>query len=140
MRSASAFLDQRRDDQNMTMHDIKSNLHPCAHCEGSGTCRNGEQRLSCAECIKESELKGKSFAGLPCMVCGGIGQAEPKTERINKRIPALVGFIVVFMLLGGVLICGVLQSRYFSEVLAFAGPLIGSVLAYYYSAQRHLTN
>ncbi|PXB94127.1 molecular chaperone DnaJ, partial [Pseudomonas aeruginosa] len=28
MRWASVFLDQRRDDQNMTMHDIKSNLYP----------------------------------------------------------------------------------------------------------------
>lgn len=65
MRWASAFLDQRRDDQNMTMHDIKSNLYPCAHCEGSGTCRNGEQQLSCAVCIKESELKGKSFGFYP---------------------------------------------------------------------------
>ncbi len=74
------------------------------------------------------------------MVCGGIGQAEPKTERINKRIPAIVGFIVIFMLLAGVLMCGITQSRYFSEVLAFSGPLIGSVLAYYYSTQRHSMN
>lgn len=126
--------------KTMTMHDIKSNLYPCAHCEGSGTCRNGEQQLSCAVCIKANELKGKGFAGLPCTVCGGIGQAEPKTERINKRIPALVGFLVIFLLLLGVLTCGITQSRYFSEVLAFSGPLIGSVLAYYYSTQRHLTN
>ncbi len=124
----------------MTMHDIKSNLYPCAHCGGGGTCRNGEQQQSCAVCIKENELKGKSFAGLPCAVCGGIGQAEPKTERINKRLPALVGLLVIFTLLLSVLLCGILQSRYFSEVLAFSGPLIGSVLAYYYSSQRHTTS
>ena len=121
----------------MTMHAIKANLYPCAHCEGSGTCRNGEQQQSCAVCIKQSELKGKNFAGLPCTICGGISQAEPKTERLNKRLPALAGFFVVFTLLAGVLIFGISQSRYFSEVLAFAGPLIGSTLAYYYSTQRN---
>lgn len=47
---------------------------------------------------------------------------------------------MIFTLLLSVLMCGILQSRYFSEVLAFSGPLIGSVLAYYYSSQRHTTN
>lgn len=47
----------------MTMHDIKSNLYPCAHCEGSGTCRNGEQQLSCAVCIKEVSERASHLAG-----------------------------------------------------------------------------
>jgi hypothetical protein len=120
----------------MIMYEVKSNLYPCAHCAGIGTCRNGVEQHSCAVCVKAFELKGKQLFGVPCGVCGGLGQAEPRTERINKRMPALLGFAVVFTLIVAVMVCGVVQSRYFSEVLAFSGPLIGSVLGYYYSSQR----
>lgn len=121
------------------MHQIKSNLYPCAHCAGVGTCRNGRNELSCAVCIKAHELKGIELAGLPCGVCGGIGQAEPRTERINKRMPALLGFMVVFLLMFGVFLSAVLKSPYFSEVLAFSGTLIGAVLGFYYSGRNKST-
>ena len=121
------------------MHDIKANLYPCAHCAGVGTCKNGQGDLSCAVCIKDNELKGKEFQGVPCGVCGGIGQAEPRTERINKRTPAILGFSVVFTLMFGVLFCGIFESRYFSEVLAFSGTLIGTVLGFYFSARSKTT-
>ncbi|HEJ1327452.1 molecular chaperone DnaJ [Pseudomonas aeruginosa] len=118
------------------MHEIKSNLYLCAHCSGVGTCRNGINHLSCAVCIKEHELKGKEFDGLPCGVCGGIGQAEPRTERINKRMPALLGFMVVFLLMLGVFVSAATKSQYFNQVLAFAAPLIGTVLGFYYSSRN----
>lgn len=121
------------------MHQIKSNLYPCAHCSGVGTCKNGINEFSCAVCIKDNELKGKEFAGLPCGVCGGIGQAEPRTERINKRMPAILGFMVVFLLMFGVFLSAVLKSPYFSEVLAFSGTLIGTVLGFYYSDRSKVT-
>ncbi|XQE67386.1 molecular chaperone DnaJ [Pseudomonas sp. P3C3] len=117
------------------MHDIKANLYPCAHCAGVGTCKNGIGQNSCAICIKNSELKGKDFVGLPCSICGGIGLAEAKTERINKRIPALLGFLVVFLLILFLLFAAVTNSNYFSEILAFSGTLIGTVLGFYYSAR-----
>jgi hypothetical protein len=87
-------------------------------------------------CIKEHELKGREHGGLPCAVCGGIGQAEPKTERIAKRMPALLGFVVVFPLMMGIFVAAVLQSPHFSELLAFAGTTIGTVLGFYYSDRR----
>ncbi|WPC03310.1 molecular chaperone DnaJ [Pseudomonas benzenivorans] len=121
------------------MHDIKANLHPCAHCSGIGTCKNGQEEQSCAVCVKGSELEGKVFVGLPCSICGGIGQAEPKTERINKRMPALLGFAVVFLLITFVFIAALTSSKYFSEILAFAGTLIGTVLGFYYSARARAT-
>ncbi|NHN78582.1 molecular chaperone DnaJ [Azotobacter chroococcum] len=117
------------------MHEVKSNLYPCAHCGGTGTCKNGSDNSSCAVCQKEQEVKGKGLIGLPCSVCGGIGQAEPRTERLNKRMPALLGFVVIFLLLLGVFSAAVFKSPYFSEVLAFSGPLIGTVLGFYYSAR-----
>jgi hypothetical protein len=117
------------------MHDIKANLYPCAHCSGIGICKSGQEAQSCTACIKANEVKGKDFFGLPCSICGGIGQAEPKTERINKRMPALLGFAVVFLLITFVFFAAVTNSKYFSEVLAFAGTLIGTVLGFYFSAR-----
>lgn len=117
------------------MHDLKANLYPCAHCSGVGTCRSGHEEQSCAVCVKDSELKGQSFIGLPCSVCAGIGQAEPRTERINKRMPALLGFAVVFLLIFFVFVAALTKSEFFSEILAFAGTLIGTVLGFYYSAR-----
>lgn len=58
------------------MYPPKSSLYPCAHCVGTGTCKVGENHQSCAVCIKGHELKGEVFVGLPCSVCGGIGQAK----------------------------------------------------------------
>lgn len=121
------------------MHQIKSNLYPCAHCSGVGTCKNGVNESSCAVCVKEQELKDKDLIGLPCGVCGGIGLAEPRTERINKRMPAILGFTVVFLLMSGVFISATLKSPYFSEVLAFSGTLIGTVLGFYYSDRSKIT-
>lgn len=117
------------------MHEIRSNLYACAHCMSEGTCKSGLNGLSCAVCIKEYELKGKEYAGLPCGVCGGIGQAEPRTEKINKRMPAILGFGVVFPLMIGVFVTAVLKSPHFSEVLTFSGTLIGTVLGFYYSGR-----
>jgi|SRR5699024_7398792 len=117
------------------MHDIKAILYPCAHCAGIGTCKSGHEEQSCAFCIKNNELRGKSFAGLPCAVCGGIGQAESKTERINKRMPAVLGMTLVFLLVTFVFLTAIFNSQYFSEVLAFSGTLIGTVLGFYYSAR-----
>jgi hypothetical protein len=121
------------------MHAIKSNLYPCAHCSGIGTCNSGSGEFSCAVCIQSHELKGKEYAGLPCGVCGGIGQAEPRTERINKRMPVIMGFTVVMLLMLGVFISAIFKSQYFSEILAFSGTLIGTVLGYYYSGRSNAT-
>ncbi|NOS89802.1 MAG: molecular chaperone DnaJ [Methylococcaceae bacterium] len=121
------------------MHNIKVNFYPCAHCSGIGSCNNAVNGQSCAVCIKENELKGKEYFGIPCCVCGGIGQAEPKTERINKRMPALLGFGVVFVLIFGVFFAAIFKSPYFSEVLAFSGTLIGTILGFYYSVRSKET-
>jgi predicted membrane protein len=48
-------------------------------------------------------------------------------------MPAILGFMVVFLLMSGVFGSAVLKSPYFSEVLAFSGTLIGTVLGFYFS-------
>jgi hypothetical protein len=86
--------------------------------------------------MKLHEVKGAELIGLPCAICGGLGQAEPKTERINKRLPAMLGFAVVFILLLLVFLAGLSNSNHFGELLAFCGPIIGTVLGFYYSTRR----
>ena len=113
--------------------DIKSNLYPCAHCSQSGTCSSGEEGHSCYVCIGENELKGKSYVGIVCGVCNGIGLVEPKTERINKRIEPILAIFIIYSLLLGVYISALLNSQYFSEILAFSGTLLGSIVTYYFS-------
>jgi len=50
-------------------------------------------------------------------------------------MPALLGFAVVFLLIFFVFVAALTKSEFFSEILAFAGTLIGTVLGFYYSAR-----
>lgn len=116
--------------------DVQANLHPCAHCERTGTCSRATNGASCASCVKDNDLKGSGLTGLPCGICNGLGHAEPKTERINKRMQPILAFLTVYFLLIGVFGSALAQSKYFTEILAFAGPLIGMVLAFYFTARN----
>lgn len=114
------------------MHNVVATLYPCAHCEQSGTCSKGANSQSCALCIKDNELKGRDYTGLPCGVCRGLGKAEPTTERVNKRIPAILALIVVILLLGMVA-TAMIWDRHFNAILAFAAGAVGSILGFYFS-------
>jgi len=118
-------------------NQIKSNLYPCAHCGESGTCRNGESESSCSLCIKRNELKGKGHSGIACGICGGLGQAEPMTERMNKRITPMLSLVIVFLLLFLIFWSLIIKSDYFNEVLAFASAVIGSVVGFYFSGNKN---
>ena len=119
------------------MEDIKANLFPCAHCEGTGTCRNGKNKTSCQACIKSNELKGKEFEGLLCGSCGGLGQTEPYTERLNKRIKPILSMVIVLTLLIMLMILSLLENPHFTEILAFSTTLIGTIIAYYFSSTKN---
>lgn len=118
------------------MEDIKSNLYPCAHCGGTGTCNNGPDNKSCSSCIKKNELKGKDHFGLLCGSCGGIGMAEPMTERLNKRTKPLLAMGIVFSVLVIVFSFAFTKHENFSEILVFASTLIGSITGYYFSSNK----
>lgn len=117
-------------------HNIKANLYPCAHCGETGTCSTGKDGGSCLACIKANELKGKELYGIACGICNGLGQAEPRTERMNKRIKPLLAVAIIFSLLSGVFLSAIVSSPYFSQILAFSGTLLGSILAYYFSVHQ----
>lgn len=74
-----------------------------------------------------------------CGSCGGLGVAEPLTERLNNRIKPLLAMSTVFVMLIFMFILAVIQSPYFTEVLAFASTLIGGIVTYYYAGARRGT-
>lgn len=115
------------------MQNITSNLYDCNHCGGKGTCRNGREGISCAACVVRNELKGKDHIGLLCGSCGGIGKAEPMTERINKRTAPLLAIYLVIVLLILIAFASIFKSEHFSELLTFSSTIIGSVIGFYFS-------
>lgn len=118
------------------MNNLTVNLHDCKHCEGCGTCRNGKEGSTCAACVKRNELRGKDHFGLLCGSCGGIGKAEPLTERMNKRIAPILAAILIVSLLVILTFSSAMLSPHFSELLAFSSAIIGSLVGFYFSHQK----
>lgn len=108
--------------------------YPCAHCSGSGTCRNGKDGDSCSVCIKEVESKTNA-QGLVCSVCGGLGVAEMRTDRINRRVTSMLAMLIAYFALTFVFVLALIENKYFSECLAFSGTLIGSITGYYFGGK-----
>ncbi len=119
------------------MHETKANLYPCKHCNESGTCSTGKDGASCTACVNVHELsKSQSYFGLSCAACNGIGQAEPKTERINKRVKPVLAMGIVFLLLIFMFALALTGNSHFPEFLAFSGTLIGSIIAFYFTHSK----
>jgi hypothetical protein len=119
------------------VQEIKANLYPCMHCSETGVCTTGNDSTSCQACVKYHELKKhQKYTGLACGTCGGLGQSEPTTERLNKRTKPLLAMGIVFMLLLFTFILGILKNPHFSEFLVFAGTLIGSITTFYFSNSK----
>jgi len=119
---------------------ITANLYECKHCSGSGTCTNGRDADACLACARKNELsfwqRKRNQKGLICGSCGGIGRAEPMTERMNKRMAPLLAILLTFFLFMLILIAVLLRSPYFSEIIAFSGAIIGSVAGFYFSSNQ----
>jgi len=120
--------------------EIVSNLYSCKHCAGTGTCSNGEGNTSCVACAKKHELtfwRQRGQLGLMCGSCGGIGQAEPLTERMNKRIAPMLAIFLTITLLVIISTAALLNSQHFTELLAFGSAIIGSVTGFYFSSRHY---
>lgn len=119
------------------MSELKSNLYPCKHCGETGTCTSGEGGAGCAVCIKNHELKKSAAAfGITCGSCGGLGLAEPMTERMHKRLPTILSLILVTLLIFLSFILAALNNDHFTEFLAFSAALLGSIVTFYFSRQN----
>lgn len=112
---------------NRPIFEQQAMLYPCGHCNGSGNCSSGSDGGACAYCVKHLEMKKGSHRGLPCAVCGGLGQAELLTERMKNRAPMFLAIVTVFGLLC-LIAFAVYRDEHLSVVLAFAGPLLGGIV------------
>ena len=121
-------------------YDVIANLYPCAHCSETGTCSTGSEGKSCSVCVDASDIDGKDHFGIVCAVCNGIGKAEPKTERMNKRIKPILAISIIYTLIAAIFISAMFKSEYFSEILAFSGTLLGSVIAYYFTSRDNVAH
>lgn len=112
----------------------------CAHCEGSGTCRNGHNQTSCAICRRSHKLESSSIedtSGLICTICQGHRIFEVTAARLrNRLVPFLALFIVCFVL---VLVWNTIDKENFGEILAFSGTLIGSITGYDFGGKSGTT-
>lgn len=106
---------------------------------GTGTCTTGDNHHSCRACIKRSELpfwQRKNQSGIICSVCGGLGMAEPTTDRMNKRITPLLAIYLSAFIIGLLFYALITKSQHFSEILAFSSAIIGSVTGYFFSSKN----
>jgi hypothetical protein len=72
-----------------------------------------------------------------CGSCGGIGQAEPLTERMNKRVAPMLAIVLTMFLLAMISFTALFRSQYFTEILAFGSAIIGSVIGFYFSSKQY---
>lgn len=116
-------------------------LHDCAHCQGSGTCKSGENQASCYVCAKRNELrlwlfKPKIYYGLSCGTCGGLGKTDSLTHRLQHRIQPSLAMAVIGISLSMIMVFGIGKSPYFHEILTFSSTLLGSIIGYYFSNNK----
>ena len=111
-----------------------SNFLPCAHCGGTGTCRNGSAGESCAVCLKKNKIDAQASTGLVCSVCCGYGAVEPRTARLRNLIAPVFALLIAGTALG--LAWFFAGDEHFTEVLAFAATLIGSITGYYFGGRN----
>jgi len=125
----------------------------CKHCSSTGTCKNAQDRRSCAVCREHwkekwlktyqksheatPELKDLDSDGLVCSVCEGLGVVEMQSSSWDYRFPGYLAIIFIFAAFG--LIFYFYNDKGnggFQQVLVFASTLIGSVTGYYFGGAK----
>lgn len=119
------------------------NLFDCRHCEGEGTCKNGVDGRSCVVCARRAELRSwklvgrkvyfESFTGLVCGCCGGLGQTDLMTERVNNRITPALAILIPVTLLAITIFTAFLSSDIFHSFFTFSTTIIATIVSFYFS-------
>src|SRR2546428_13389293 len=118
----------------------------CCHCDGTGTCSNGENGNSCDSCSEKAReasfpfMKKKivSTKGLPCGSCQGYGDVEGRVWHLQSTIGPLLGLLIVLLVLVIVMIIAMTSSTHHAEILTLLGTLGGSVVGFYFRGQHRL--
>lgn len=132
MVSARSFaVPVRTQNKGVCTMQHQLSIQKCGHCDGSGTCRSGENQHSCAVCARNGLfMKHTPAIGLVCSICKGTSFIEPVALRFKHRTgPVLAIFIMSTAIV--TVIYG--HKEHFSEVLAFLGTLTGAITGFYFS-------
>jgi hypothetical protein len=105
-------------------------LIECKHCGGTGTCHE-DNGNSCASCLKEAKVK-KDSKVVQCQVCQGLGQAEPKTARLNNRLPFLIVVFVLFVFYCYTFV-NIGNNAKFDQIFPLIGSLTTMIVTFYFS-------
>ena len=107
----------------------------CRHCQGTGTCSNGENGNSCDSCVEKAKdgpyLFGKrkinSTKGLPCGACQGYGDIEGRTWQLQSSIGPFLGLLIIPIVLVIVGMIAATSPTHHAEILTLLGTLAGSI-------------
>jgi len=102
----------------------------CSHCDCSGVC-TVDNGTSCGTCLKEAGLNGDSKI-VKCEVCSGVGKVEPKTERLARRIPVLIIFVVLGVFYYYIAIHATDSDR-FDQIFPLVGSLTTMIVTFYFA-------
>lgn len=111
----------------------------CAHCEASGTCKNGPDSTTCAVCVSKHKLTSaapESLHGLPCWICKGRGHHEPLAVQIQNQIVPGLAIVIAFAALAFVARVTSKDRAHDSEIITFSATLIGSVTGFYFGGKQ----
>jgi hypothetical protein len=116
----------------------------CRHCNGTGTCSNGENANSCASCAAKATAgplpftKNKivSTKGLPCGTCLGYGDVERRVWHLQSSVGPALGLGIVFIVLLIVFLIAATSPTYHAQILTLLGTLAGSVVGFYFRGQH----
>ncbi|WP_051177523.1 hypothetical protein [Vibrio harveyi] len=114
---------------------MEINLIPCPHCEKTGTCKQDDGK-SCGSCLKAAKLKNDSDSKVvQCQTCAGIGAIEPKTSRMNARLPFMIVAIVLatFYVYAGF---SANDNERFSQIFPLIGSLTTMIVTFYFSNKK----
>lgn len=109
-------------------------IRKCPHCSGKGTCL-ADNRHSCGTCIKENKLK-KKFNITICSVCGGVGMVEPKTQRLQKRLPFMIVSIVLIVFYAYAMI-NLFKNDHFDVIFPVIGSLTTMIVTFYFTQKNN---
>ena len=118
----------------------------CRHCDGTGTCSNGENGNSCDSCAEKAReiffpfMKKKivSTKGLPCGTCQGYGDVDGRVWQLQSIIGPILGLFIVLFVLTIVMMIAMTSPTHHAEILTLLGTLAGSVVGFYFRGQHSL--
>ena len=112
------------------MQDSTIQWFDCPHCEGRGLCLLANEK-SCGTCIQDAKLKATAEV-VRCGVCEGMGKVEPKTMRLNSRMPFMIVMVVLVIFYLYVL-SNLIDGENFDQIFPLISALTTMIVTFYFS-------